>query len=224
MLDYELFMKQAVRDLAFEFKDRLLFVGLQGSYLRGDATEESDLDILIVLDTLDAEDVLTIRNLLRQQEGGELAHGFTAGREELAHWPAHEIFQFAQDTRAYYSRLEPLLPAYTREDTRRGALTSASGLYHLAVHTLLSAEEMEQEATIFYLYKSFFHTMQAVHYLRTGDYLTTREQLAQALDGDEKAILLMGSSPDAVEEAAKRNLDFLYDRLMGVLSHILQTI
>lgn len=224
MLDHEHFMKQAVHDLAYEFKDRLMFVGLQGSYLRGDATEDSDLDILIVLDTLNAEDILTIRNLLRQQEGGDLAHGFTAGQEELLHWPAHEIFQFLQDTRAYYRELAPLLPAYERGDIVRGAATSASGLYHMAVHTLLADEDMEQEATIHYLYKSFFHTIQLVHYLRTDDYLTTRQALAAGLEGDEKAILLMSMEPEVIDEAAKRNLDFLYDRLIGVLSQILQEL
>ncbi|MBQ9141799.1 MAG: nucleotidyltransferase domain-containing protein [Lachnospiraceae bacterium] len=30
-----------------EFGDRLLYVGLQGSYLRGEATESSDIDIMV---------------------------------------------------------------------------------------------------------------------------------------------------------------------------------
>ena len=33
--------------LKSKFGDRLLYVGLQGSYLRGEATPESDIDIIV---------------------------------------------------------------------------------------------------------------------------------------------------------------------------------
>ena len=32
------------------FQDRLLYVGLQGSYLRGEATGHSDIDVMVVID------------------------------------------------------------------------------------------------------------------------------------------------------------------------------
>ena len=38
------------------FGDRLFYVGLQGSYLRGDATENSDIDVMIVLDGFSVEE------------------------------------------------------------------------------------------------------------------------------------------------------------------------
>lgn len=34
------------------FGDRLIYVGLQGSYLRGEATEASDIDPMVVIDQL----------------------------------------------------------------------------------------------------------------------------------------------------------------------------
>ena len=38
------------------FGDRLVYVGLQGSYLRGEATENSDIDVMIVLDGFSVEE------------------------------------------------------------------------------------------------------------------------------------------------------------------------
>ena len=34
------------------FGDKLLYVGLQGSYLREEATENSDIDIMVIIDIL----------------------------------------------------------------------------------------------------------------------------------------------------------------------------
>ena len=39
------------------FGERVWFVGLQGSYGRGEATEGSDIDVVVILDALTAEDV-----------------------------------------------------------------------------------------------------------------------------------------------------------------------
>ena len=40
------------------FGDRLVYIGLQGSYLRGEATESSDIDIMVVVDAME---VLALR-------------------------------------------------------------------------------------------------------------------------------------------------------------------
>ena len=42
----------------------LLFVGLQGSYARGEATEASDIDVVVVLDELYFADLLKYRDML----------------------------------------------------------------------------------------------------------------------------------------------------------------
>lgn len=55
MIDPQVWMPEAVSALRRRFGAHVLFVGLQGSYERGDAVEESDIDILTVLDRLDLE-------------------------------------------------------------------------------------------------------------------------------------------------------------------------
>lgn len=39
------------------FGDRLLFVGLQGSYQRGEAHEDSDIDAVVILNVLTLDDL-----------------------------------------------------------------------------------------------------------------------------------------------------------------------
>ena len=46
MIDVQIYMSELTTYLEAAFGERLLYVGLQGSYLRGEATEESDIDAL----------------------------------------------------------------------------------------------------------------------------------------------------------------------------------
>ena len=43
-----------------QFGDRVWFVGLQGSFARGEATENSDIDMVVILDEISASDVAGI--------------------------------------------------------------------------------------------------------------------------------------------------------------------
>ena len=50
MPDVSCFMQQHIAMLRKAFGQRLLYVGLQGGYARGDACAQSDFDVMIVLD------------------------------------------------------------------------------------------------------------------------------------------------------------------------------
>ena len=50
--------------LADAFGERLVYIGLQGSYLRNEATENSDIDIMAVIDDISVEDLDTYRQAL----------------------------------------------------------------------------------------------------------------------------------------------------------------
>ena len=57
MLDITVWMKNFLRTLDQTFGSRVWFVGLQGSYGRGEAMETSDIDIVVILDELSATDI-----------------------------------------------------------------------------------------------------------------------------------------------------------------------
>ena len=52
MIDITVWMKNFLQTLNETFGDRVWFVGLQGSYGRGEATETSDIDVVVILDEL----------------------------------------------------------------------------------------------------------------------------------------------------------------------------
>ena len=48
------------------FRKRLLYLGLQGSYLRGEANENSDIDIMVILECFSVRDMDTYRSILKK--------------------------------------------------------------------------------------------------------------------------------------------------------------
>ena len=60
MFDINVWLDIIIKKLQNEFGQRLLFVGLQGSYNRGEETPNSDIDIVVILDSLSFEDLKNI--------------------------------------------------------------------------------------------------------------------------------------------------------------------
>ena len=57
MIDITVWMDGFLKALHDTFENRVWFVGLQGSYGRGEATETSDIDVVVILDELSAPDI-----------------------------------------------------------------------------------------------------------------------------------------------------------------------
>lgn len=138
-------MSQAVHALKAQFGDNLVFVGLQGSYRRGTATPESDIDIAVIFREMDMSTLHAYRTTLDSLPHGQHAHGFTATLEDLFHWPRHELPGFFADTHAYYGTLEDVLPSLDHEDIVTGARASAATVYHMLVHSIVAGETPDME-------------------------------------------------------------------------------
>ncbi len=57
MVEIERWMAGLREKLTERFGSRLLFLGLQGSYGRGEANEDSDIDVVTVLDRVELSDL-----------------------------------------------------------------------------------------------------------------------------------------------------------------------
>lgn len=215
MITIHAWMQEAVTLLRERFGPRLLFVGLQGSHRRGDAREDSDIDILTILDTLDMDDLAAYREVLRSLPEGEKAGGFTCGQREMLAWPALELFQFARDTDAYYGDLQALLPEVTRSDTVTGARVAVSGLYHATAYLYLSGDPASRADDLKGLYKSFFFAMQVVAYLRHGVYAKSKQELLSKLSGDEAELLRCSMDADRYDWRKQSEPDSLFRLLLG---------
>lgn len=187
MIDADRWIAELTAKLIERFADRLLFVGLQGSYQRGEAHAESDIDVVVLLNTLSPDDLAAYRTIVMAMPEPEKACGFICGREELANWPKHELFQFEKDTRPCYGILGNLLPPVEYRDVAESVKISVSGLFHACCHAMVY-EPLNTEI-LKGLYKASFFLLQTVHCLRTGEYIHTAQGLLPRLEGDEAAIL-----------------------------------
>lgn len=200
MVEIKAWMDRLSGQLRNRFDSRLLFLGLQGSYGRGEATEESDIDVVTVLDRVELQDLDAYRAIVRQMPEGEKACGFLCGGAELKSWPKYDLLSMVQDTRAVYGTLEALVPPMGRKELAQGAAIGASGLYHAAVHTYLYESREQWPVFLNGAEKSAFFVLRALYELRCGDRVRTRRELASQLKGDERALL----SPDAGEDMEAR--------------------
>ena len=97
---------------------RLAYIGLQGSYLRGEATESSDIDIMAVIDDISPKDLTTYQKALISVGHFDKSCGFICGKSDLEHWNPLEICHLLNTTKDYYGELKKLVPKYTVEDEK----------------------------------------------------------------------------------------------------------
>lgn len=190
------------RKLAARFGPRLLFLGYQGSYARGEATPESDIDIVTLLDRLTPADLDTYRETVRSMQlcpGSCLqdpatwpqanveACGFICGKEELRRWPRQDLLSLALDTRPVLGSLEPYLPAFTPNDRREALSTAAANLYHAACHAYLYED---RDQSLPGLLKAAFFALRLRALCTDGAYHAGKSELSLCLQDREDRDLM----------------------------------
>lgn len=171
-----------------EFGTRLVYLGLQGSYRRGEADEESDIDVMAVLDKLTTNDLERYRAIVSGMEAAERACGFLGGVEELQNWPKHELFLLLHETQDCYGQLKDLVGPYSRSDIVDFVRINTANLYHALCHGYLYGGGYTK-AHVKSCYKPVFYILQNLHYLRTGEFVATKRELLVHLSGADQAVL-----------------------------------
>ena len=189
MFDIEKYLDDITAECKAVFGERLIYIGLQGSYLRGEARENSDIDIMVTLDRLDAADLDRYRKIIAALPAFERSCGFISGRGELKNWPRHEICQLLHDTRDYYGELRPLLPEFERKDVENFVRISIGNLYHLLCHGRIHGDPEQRAGSLRGLYKSVFYILQNSVYLQTGEWFMTKAELLEHLHGLDREVL-----------------------------------
>lgn len=186
MIDIDAWCKDFLKALDGTFGGRVWFVGLQGSYGRGEATDASDIDMVVVLDRLAPADVAAYRAMLDGLAHRELICGFLAGREELNHWDAADLFQFCHDTTPLLGSLESVVARIDRAAVARAAKRGACDVYHACVHNLLHKRKPE---TLRGLYKAATFVVRAHAWLRDGRFCRRLDELRGQTTGADAEIV-----------------------------------
>ena len=189
MVDIQSYISRLTELLKDRFADRILYVGLQGSYLRGEATENSDIDIMIILDELAVADLDAYRDIIQSMEEYDKSCGFICGKADLANWNPLEICNLLGSTKDYFGQLRDYVPAYTEQDVRNFVKMSLNNLYHEICHRYIHADADTNAACLPGTYKGVFFILQNLQYLRTGKFICTRAELLEALEGKDRAVL-----------------------------------
>ena len=187
------------------FGARVYCVGLQGSCARGEANEDSDIDVVVILDEWRAEDWQRYEAVLDSLPERDKVCGFVSGKRELLAWEPSELFGFYYDTKPWYGKLEELKTCFGIEDARRAVRIGACGIYHACAHNRLHEKS---EELLRGLYKSSFFILRADYFCRTGEFIRRKSELLPLLDGEARAILAagMGDADGSFAEQSQRLL------------------
>ena len=186
MIDITVWMQNFLQTLDETFSDRVWFVGLQGSYSRGEATETSDIDVVVIIDDLSATDIATYNTMLNTLPNRELICGFLSGKNEILNWEPSDLFQFCNDTTPIKGSLCEVLAVVDETAVNRAIKIGACNIYHGCVHNMLYEKS---EDILRGLYKSTSFVVQAIAFKQTGKYISRQKDLLKVVSADESVIV-----------------------------------
>lgn len=200
MFDADRYISDLAVLLKDKYSDRLLYVGLQGSYLRGEAKDSSDIDIIVVIESLSVADMDVYRSLIGQLPYPEKSCGFICSADDLRAWNPLEICHLVHSTCDYYGVLSELVPQYDRSDVINFVRVSVNNMYHEICHRYIHGSRQKNMDRLPGTYRSVFFILQNLHYLEAGVFVPTKEQLLDALTGKDRDILFAAMHLDGVKE------------------------
>ena len=186
MIDITLWLDGFLKALRDTFENRVWFVGLQGSYGRDEATETSDIDVVVILDELSASNIQKYNAMLDALPHRELICGFLSGKDELLNWEPSDLFQFYYDTTPIKGSLDELLTVIDETTVNRAIKIGACNIYHSCVHNMLHEKS---EDILRGLYKSASFVVQAIAFKQTGKYIKYQKDLLGVVSADEQKII-----------------------------------
>ena len=212
MIEITTWMNGFLKSINEAFGDRVWFVGLQGSYGRGEANETSDIDVVVILDELSITDVHKYNAMLNTLPYRELICGFVSGRDELLNWEPSDLFQFCNDTTPITGSLDEVMAVIDEDAVNRAIKIGACNIYHGCVHNMLHEKSVD---ILRGLYKSASFVVQAIAFKQTGKYIKHQNELLSVVSDNERRIIetfLKQKSGDAVEFGAMSDTLFSWSK------------
>lgn len=203
MFQTENYLQEITKSMKEAFGQRLLYVGLQGSYMRGEATETSDIDIMVVLKDLAKKDLDVYREIVLGLPDHEKSCGFICGMDELTGWNPLELCHLVHTTKDYYGNLSVLLPKYSDQDIYHYIKVSLGNMYHELCHRYIHADRMMNYQALPFTYKGVFFILQNIYYLKTGVFCISKNEMLGMLEEGDKEIMEISMSI-----ASKKEYDF----------------
>ena len=199
MIDTDEYLHNLILNCRLTFQERLLYIGLQGSWLRGEANENSDIDVMILLDRFSVQDMDQYRGILQKLGFYDKSCGFICGRDELLRWNPLEVCQLRHTTKDLFGKLSDYLPSSSRKDEVNYVKLSLGNLYHELCHRYIHASRDKNAAKFRSTCKGVFFLMQNLHYLEHGCFLLTKKELKEAVSAEDRRVLELAELSDGFD-------------------------
>ena len=196
MFDLNKYLDDLILNCRSFFGERLLYVGLQGSYLRGEAHENSDIDIMVILDRFSVRDMDIYRRILEKIGFYDKSCGFICGKEEMKRWNPLEVCQLCHTTKDLIGVLTDYLPPAAREDEINYVKLSLGNLYHELCHRYIHADRDKNVARFRDTCKYVLYLIQNLHFLESGCFILSKKDLKEATVQEDRMILELAELPD----------------------------
>ena len=199
MIDIEEYLDKLTAECRAVFGNRLLYLGLQGSCMRGEAGENSDIDVMVILDALSMKDMDEYRALLKRIGHYERSCGFICGRDEIVRWNPLEVCQLLHTTKDIYGTLAEFLPEASRNDEINYVKLSLGNLYHELCHRYIHTDREKSQRKLRGAAKGLFFLIQNLHYLESGEFIVTKKELMESVSEEDRQMLSLGGLPDGYD-------------------------
>ncbi len=194
--DIQDYCRRFTKEMLDVFGSRVCYIGLQGSYLRGEATEHSDIDMMVVLDGLTVADMDQYRDILHRVGDADRSCGFICALADLARWNPLELCQLVYTTKDIHGTLAALLPPWTVENEIHYIQLSLDNLYHGLCHSYIHGNRDQLAENLLPFYKSAFFILQNTDFLEHfradphhAAFACTRLELTERLSGEDRAVM-----------------------------------
>ena len=199
MFDLDKYLADMIMNCRSAFGERLLYVGLQGSSLRGEAHENSDIDVMVILDRFSVRDMDTYRGILKEIGSYEKSCGFICGKDEMKRWNPLEVCQLRHTTKDLVGVLSDYLPPATREDEINYVNLSLGNLYHELCHRYIHEDREKNAAKLRSTCKGVFFLIQNMHFLESSHFILTKTGLKEAVSSEDRRVLELEELPDVYD-------------------------
>ena len=199
MFDLDKYLADMIMNCRSAFGERLLYVGLQGSWLRGEAHENSDIDVMVILDRFSVRDMDTYRGILKEIGSYEKSCGFICGKDEMKRWNPLEVCQLRHTTKDLVGVLSDYLPPATREDEINYVNLSLGNLYHELCHRYIHEDREKNAAKLRSTCKGVFFLIQNMHFLESSHFILTKTGLKESVSSEDRRVLELEELPDVYD-------------------------
>ena len=179
-------LQQFKEILLHEFGESIQFIGLQGSHARNEATENSDIDVVVIFDTLSIDKLKRYEVVVQTMSDRHLLCGFVGGMDDLNSWDKADLFTFIYDTKTVYGQLAISKTAITTAHVKKYVRSTAGNIYHMTLHNYLHGKSTQM---IHDLFKNARFAIQGNVFLQQTEFISQLNELSTVTKGYDTDVI-----------------------------------